>query len=102
MKQLAIRGTRWGLIATYVLLVLTLQPLLLDHAFAAGSAHEHSDQDVCSWLDHAASAGVHSVAPLVLPLHAVFSSIIGFTTLVVSVEFTHDPVRGPPPLSNIS
>ncbi len=96
MKQLAIWGSRWGLIATYVLLVLTLQPLLLDHAFAAGSSHEHSDQDICSWLDHAASAGVHSVAPLVLPLHAAISSLHSFTSLLVSVDFTHDPVRGPP------
>jgi hypothetical protein len=96
MKQLALRGSRWGLIATYVLLVLTLQPLLLDHAFAAGSSHEHSDQDVCSWLDHAASAGVHSVPPLVLPLHAGLSSLSGFTTRLVSVDFTLDPVRGPP------
>ena len=96
MKQLAIWGSRWGLIATYVLLVLTLQPLLLDHAFAAGSSHEHSDQDVCSWLDHAASAGVQSVAPLVLPLHAARFSLSGFTTLLRSFDFTHDPVRGPP------
>jgi hypothetical protein len=98
MKQLAIWVSRWGLIATYVLLALTLQPLLLDHAFAAGSSHEHSDQDVCSWLDHAASAGVHSVAPLVLPLHAALSSPRGFTILLVSVDFTRDPVRGPPAL----
>lgn len=98
MKQLAIWGSRWGLIAAYVLLVLTLQPLLLDHAFAAGSSHEHSDQDICSWLDHAASTGVHSVAPLVLPLHAVFSSLGGFTTPFVSTYFTHDHVRGPPTL----
>jgi hypothetical protein len=98
MKQLAIWVSRWGLIATYVLLVLTLQPLLLDHAFAVGSSHEHSDQDVCSWLDHAATAGVHSVAPHVLPLYAALSSPHGFTTLLVSVDFTHDPVRGPPAL----
>jgi hypothetical protein len=99
MKQVARWVSRWGLIATYVLLVLTLQPLLIDHTFAAGSSHEHSDQDVCSWLDHAASAGVHSIAPLVLPLHAVLSSLSGFTTLLVSVDFTHDPVRGPPALN---
>ncbi len=98
MKQLAIWGSRWGLIATYVLLVLTLQPLLLDHAFAAGSSHEHSDQDVCSWLDHAASAGVQSVAPLVLPLHEALAFLSAFIALLVSVDFTHDPVRGPPTL----
>ncbi len=98
MKQLALWGSRWGLIATYVLLVLALQPLLLDHAFAASSSHEHSDQDVCSWLDHAASAGVYSVAPLVVPFHAVLSSLNSFTTLLVSVDFTHDPVRCPPTL----
>ncbi len=98
MRQLAIWVSRWGLLATYVLLTLTLQPLLLDHAFAAGSSHEHSDQDVCSWLDHAASAGVHSVAPLVLPFHVALSSLRGFTTLLVSVDFMHDPVRGPPAL----
>lgn len=98
MKQHVIWGARWGLIVTYVLLVLTLQPLLLGHAFAAGSSHEHSDQDVCSWLDHATSAGVHSVAPLVLPLHAGLSSLRVFTTLLVAVYFTHDHVRGPPTL----
>lgn len=98
MKQFVISTSRWGLIATYILLVLTLQPLLLDHAFSAGSSHEHSDRDVCSWLDHAASTGVHSVAPLVLPVQAVSSPVRAFTTLLVSVDFTHDPVRGPPAL----
>lgn len=98
MKSIMVSIGRWALATVYVLLVLTLQPLLLDHAFATASSHEHSDQDICSWLDHAASAGVHSVAPLVLPLHAVNSSLSGFISLLVSTEFIHDPVRGPPVL----
>lgn len=98
MKQLAISGSRWGLIVTYVLLVLTLQPLLLDHAFATGSSHEHFDQDVCAWLDHAASAGLHSVTPPVVPLHMVASFSSFFTALLYSIERSYDPARGPPVL----
>ncbi len=88
--------SRWALVVGYVLLVLTLQPLLLEHTFAAGSSHEHSDQDVCAWLDHAASAGLHSVTPppvfvpvsvtTALPPHLVFTSVFR----------SSDSVRGPP------
>lgn len=96
MNDLATAGKRWVLVALYVLLLFTLQPLLLDHLFAAGSSHEHSDQDVCAWLDHAASAGLHSIAPLVALLHLITSVSSSFTTPFHSVTRSHVSVRGPP------
>ena len=89
MTDLSTAGKRWALAALYVLLVFTLQPLLLDHTFAAGSSHEHSDQDACAWLDHAASAGLHSSAP---PL-----SLVQIITSVSSIS-RYDDV--PPPAPN--
>ena len=98
MTRLTAYGSRWALIATYVLLVLTLQPLLLDHAFAADSSHGHSDGDVCAWLDHAASAGLHSVAPPIVLLHMGTSCPSFNTASIHSTARFHDPVRGPPAL----
>lgn len=98
MMQLIHTSSRWVLVASYVLLALTLQPLLLEHTFAAGTTHEHSDQDVCAWLDHAASAGLHSVTPppVLLPLLATTSSIHDLAFRSIARSF--DSVRGPPSL----
>ncbi|MFM8541030.1 MAG: hypothetical protein ACKOBZ_06090 [Nitrospira sp.] len=35
--------SRWALVVGYVLLVLALQPLLLEHTFAADTSREHSE-----------------------------------------------------------
>jgi hypothetical protein len=98
LRQLGIYGGRLGVVAVYVLLLFSLQPLLLDHAFAAGSSDEHSDQDVCAWLDHAASAGLHSVTAPVGLLHlvAAFSPYVhlAFHSIGRSCNY----VRGPPSL----
>jgi hypothetical protein len=96
LARRAASGSRLVLAAAYVLLVLTLQPLLLDHAFATGSSHTHSDRDVCAWLDHAASAGVHSVSPPVVLRHEGVCSSHVDSSYVHSVDRSHDPVRGPP------
>ena len=87
---------QWALVLSYVLLVLTLQPLLLEHTFAAGTSHEHSDQDVCAWLDHAASAGLHSVTPppVLLPVIVTPPSRAEVAFRYISRPF--DSVRGPP------
>jgi hypothetical protein len=96
LKRLLKRASQWGLVLGYVLLVLTLQPLLLEHTFAAGTSHEHSDQDVCAWLDHAASAGLHSVTPPPV-LVPVLGTTISVPDLVFnSVSHSSDSVRGPP------
>lgn len=86
----------WGLILGYVLLVLTLQPLLLEHTFAAGTNHEHSDQDFCVWLDHAASAGLHSVVPppVLIPVLGKTSSTRDL--IFASLTCSFDSVRAPP------
>ena len=96
MKPLIHNGGRWALVVGYVLLVLTLQPLLLEHVFAAGTSHEHSDQDVCAWLDHAASAGLHSVTPPPI-LVSVLVATASLPDLVFkSISRSSDSVRGPP------
>lgn len=98
LARRAASGGRLVLAASYVLLVLTLQPLLLDHVFATGSSHTHSDQDVCAWLDHAASAGVHSLTPPVALCQEGACAINVSASFVRPVDRSHDPVRGPPHL----
>ncbi|OQW30893.1 MAG: hypothetical protein A4E19_09110 [Nitrospira sp. SG-bin1] len=100
MTRLIGVGSRWTLVVGYVLLVLTLHPLLLEHTFAAGTSHEHSDQDVCAWLDHAASAGLHSVTPppVLLPVIVAPPSRVEVAFRYISRPF--DSVRGPPSFSS--
>jgi hypothetical protein len=86
----------WGLILGYVLLALTLQPLLLGHTFAAGTSHEHSDQDVCAWLDHAASAGLHSVTPPPVLIPVLGRTSCARDLIFASLTRSFDSVRGPP------
>lgn len=97
MTRLICTSSRWTLVVGYVLLVLTLQPLLLEHTFSAGTSHEHSDQDVCTWLDHAASAGPQSVTPHPVLIPVIFTSPppVEITLRYISRPF--DSVRGPPP-----
>jgi len=92
--------SRWALVVGYVLLVVTLQPLLLEHTFAAGSSHEHSDQDVCTWLDHAASAGLHSVTPPPVLVPVLVTTSSPPHLVFTSVPFASDSVRGPPSFSS--
>lgn len=96
MTDLSTAGRRWALVALYVLLVFTLQPLLLDHTFAAGSSHEHSDRDACAWLDHAASAGLHSSAPPLSLVQVITSVSFVYTTPYRSIAQSRVSVRGPP------
>jgi len=89
-------GIRWVLVLGYVLLVLTLQPLLLEHTFAEGTAQEHSDQDVCAWLDHAASAGLQSATPAPTFLAHIIVALFPHEFMVLSIDRSFDSVRGPP------
>jgi hypothetical protein len=88
--------SRWALVVGYVLLVLTFQPLLIEHTFAAGTSHEHSDQDVCAWLDHAASAGLPSVTPPPVLVAALVTTVTALILVFDSVTSSSDSVRGPP------
>ena len=96
MIRLINKAGPWALALGYVLLVLTLQPLLLEHTFAAGTSHEHSDQDVCTWLDHAASAGLHAVTlpPVLVPV--LVTTFSPPHLIFKSVARSSDSVRGPP------
>lgn len=96
MNALVTAGKRSALVALYVVLLFSLQPLLLDHTFAAGSSHEHSDRDACAWLDHAASAGLHSSAPPLLLVQIITSVSSVLTAPHRSTVLSHVSVRGPP------
>lgn len=96
MKPIIRTGSRWALVLGYVLLVLTLQPLLLDHTFAAGTSQEHPEQDVCTWLDHAASAGLHSVTPPPVLAAVLVTTVTPLNLVFESVSRSSDSVRGPP------
>ncbi len=96
MTRFIKKGSHWALILGYVLLVLTLQPLLLEHTFTTGTSHEHSDQDVCAWLDHAASAGVHSVTPPPVLIPVLVTTACTLDLIVASLTRAFDSVRGPP------
>lgn len=93
------KAGHWVLVLGYVFLVLTLQPLLLEHTFAEGTSHEHSDQDVCAWLDHAASAGLHSVAPPPVLASVLITAVSPPDLIFQSVSRSSDSVRGPPSFS---
>ena len=96
MTPLIKKTSHWVLVLGYVLLVLTLQPLLLEHTFAAGTSHEHSDQDVCAWLDHAASAGLHSLTPPPVLVPVLVTTVSPLDLAVKPVFRSGDSVRGPP------
>ncbi|ULA68754.1 MAG: hypothetical protein LZF62_360157 [Nitrospira sp.] len=96
MNALATAGKRWALVALYALLLFALQPLLLDHTFSAGTSHEHSDQDACAWLDHAASAGLHSSAHPLSLVQIITSVSSVLTAPHRSTLRSHVSVRGPP------
>lgn len=96
MTRLLKRAIHWGLVLAYVVLALTLQPLLLGHTFAADTFHEHSDQDVCAWLDHAASAGLHSVTPPPTLVSVLVTTASLPDVILKSISRSSDSVRGPP------
>ena len=93
------KAGHWVLVLGYVFLVLTLQPLLLEHTFADGTSHEHSDQDVCTWLDHAASTGLHSVTPPPVFVPVLVTTVSLPHIVFRSVSRSSDSVRGPPSFS---
>jgi hypothetical protein len=96
LTQLINRAGQWGLILGYGLLVLTLQPLLLEHTFAVGISHDHSAQDVCAWLDHAASTAVQSA--MLSPVLASVEEAMPLSASSVrrSVALFCDSVRASP------
>lgn len=85
-----------GVAVAYLALVVALNPVLLAHEFAQPSDPQHGEADVCTWLDHAAGAGLHSIhVPLGLTQAAAPVSET-CPTVVRSVVLRVDSVRGPP------
>lgn len=91
-----IKVGQWALVLAYALLTMTLQPLLLEHSFAAGTTHEHSDQDICAWLDHAASTALQSVTlpPVLVSVQEAIP--LSAPSVWRSVVLLCDSVRPPP------
>jgi hypothetical protein len=87
---------RLTLIAGYVLLVLLLNPVVLQHELAAASDLPHADRDFCTWLDHAAGSTLQSSA--VIPVVVEDSAQLSLLPAVFSFfrQDHSDPVRGPP------
>jgi hypothetical protein len=87
---------RAGLTATYLLLVLLLNPVLLQHDLSAGSHGSHSDRDVCTWLDHAAGAALQSAEVALSVTETVTGASSELPSFFVFRHLHVDPIRGPP------
>lgn len=102
MPVASIRSRSWcvagrlSLIAGYILLVLLLNPVVLQHELAAASGLPHADRDFCTWLDHAAGSTLQSSSAL--PAMAEYSAQLSLLPVVVPFfrQDHSDPVRGPP------
>jgi len=86
------------LAAIYLVLALALNPLLIEHDLALPTDSQHSESDLCAWLDHVAGMSLQSahltitVAVLSAPVDLLFQSPLRPVPLFV------DPSRGPPVL----
>ena len=89
---------RIGLLAGYLLLVLLINPIALQHELAEASDAPHADRDFCTWLDHAAGSSVHSSAAMPFVTKCVTPCVLPPAVVSVSRRDHHDPVRGPPVL----
>ncbi len=87
---------RLSLATAYLLLVLLLNPLLLSHALAADPHQQHSDRDVCAWLDHASATAIPVVDALPRVDEAVALVSLPQIFLVFTDDCYVDPIRGPP------
>jgi len=80
----------------YVALALMINPVLIEHHHPSSAGSQHSDRDICAWLDHVAGAGVveHAVLPLAV---AVFVPVVCHPTVTAPIQVpSFDPIRGPP------
>lgn len=85
-----------GLVASYLLLALFVNPILLDHYFASSTEGPHSDRDACVWLDHATAAAIPAVSAL--PHVADTATLVSAPQVFLAVtdECYVAPIRGPP------
>ncbi len=89
---------RIGLAAVYLVLALALNPLLLQHELALPTDVQHSESDVCAWLDHVAGTSLQSLSlDLTVADHRATVHLLAQTPLRI-VFFFFDPSRGPPVL----
>jgi hypothetical protein len=87
---------RLGLVASYFLLVLFFNPVLIGHDFAKGSDGPHSDRDVCAWLDNAAGSTLHSAEQPLTFTRTVAALVPGPASVLFYNPRPLDPIRGPP------
>ena len=87
---------RVGLAAVYLLLALTLHPLLLEHELALPSDSHHSESALCAWLDHAAGTSLQSEAGHLIVAEHHAPLVAQFAPPLRSAPLFVDPSRGPP------
>jgi hypothetical protein len=89
---------RLGLAAVYLVLALVLNPLLIEHELALPSNSQHSESDICAWLDHVAGTSLQS-AHLDLTVADLVATVdISYNAPLRAVPLFGDPSRGPPVL----
>ena len=88
-----------------VLLLLVLAPfavaLEIHHALAAADhdGHEHSDTDICQWVQHHTSGSIDIAAPVLSARGMVRPHAPPLESVLLSVALSSvGPSRAPPPL----
>ena len=86
-----------------LLLTLALAPLAvaqdIHHALAAADTdgHEHSDNDLCQWVQHHTSDSINLGGPILSAWEVVSLSLSSPPSLLLSGEFAYlSPSRAPP------
>jgi hypothetical protein len=94
---------RAGLSVALVLLLLAIAPfavaLDVHHELAAADAdgHEHSDTDLCQWVQHHTAGFLDVGAPLLTACGSVSSLELPPDSVLLSIELsTPGPSRAPP------
>jgi hypothetical protein len=94
---------RFGVIAGIVAVLLTLAPFAVaqdvHHELAAADSdgHEHSDHDLCQWVQHHTSGSIDLGGPVFSAWKLVSQHDVPPQSTLLSVEFVSvGPSRAPP------
>jgi hypothetical protein len=102
-NPLSLQSVRGGLSLGLILLLLVLAPFAVaqdvHHELAAADTdgHEHSDTDLCQWVQHHTSGSLDLGGPIFAVWEAVGQSQIFAPSILLSAELSSvGPSRAPP------
>ncbi|MCS6897087.1 MAG: hypothetical protein NZM29_03860 [Nitrospira sp.] len=95
-KAASLLWLRMGLAAVYLLLMLALHPVLIQHELALPDDPHHSESDLCAWLDHTAGASLQSGDVLIPVADQSIISEAHASPSFHSASIFADLSRGPP------